>query len=88
MLSYVDSLRVGLNFDKAILPTQEDVDELCTCIEEELRDLLKLTTTNVTSSVSLLLYNDVVYIGKIHLCRKRTLESISIAELKQYSTIT
>jgi hypothetical protein len=45
MLSYVDSLRFGLNFDKAILPHKRDVDELCGCIEEEFRDLLRLTAS-------------------------------------------
>jgi len=48
MISYGTTMRFGLNFDKAILPHQQDVDALCLYIEEELNKLFNKISEGVT----------------------------------------
>lgn len=39
MLTYRDTLRIGVNVDSGILPSQKAVHDLCLCIEEEMECL-------------------------------------------------
>jgi len=48
MISYGSAMRFGLNFDKAILPHQQDVDDLSVYIEEEFDKLFNKKVTEVS----------------------------------------
>ena len=47
MMSYSGIVRFGLSLDQAILPHQEDLDLLTSCIEEEIDELSKNYLTDL-----------------------------------------